>query len=117
MRNFLDWLAAKLGYIRADTPRPYPRIENGTDAIARGQRWEQFYAEAGGISDMIDKLRRQYFEASAALGVSDLDKRYEFALADRLARELDREVRTVVETGKLKANEKAFVERNTAPTR
>ncbi|MGV0964204.1 MAG: hypothetical protein ACOYBT_09970 [Polynucleobacter sp.] len=98
MRNLLDWIAARLGYVTRD----YARVRNGADAIARGQRWEAFYREEGGIADMITRLRMGYFEASAALGVSDLDKRYEYALADRLARELDREVRTIIETGKMR---------------
>ena len=110
IRLLLDWIANKLGYVT----REYARVNNGADAIARGQRWEQFYAEEGGLADMLLKVRHQYFEATAALGVGELDKRYEYALADRLARELDREVRTVIETGKLRANEKQFAERNAA---
>lgn len=110
IRRLLDWLACRLGYVT----REYTRVNNGADAIARGQRWEQFYAEEGGLADMILKLRHQYFEASAALGISELDKRYEYAMADRLARELDREVRTLIETGKLRANEKLFAERSAA---
>ena len=98
IRLILDWLAARFGYVR----RKYPRIHNGADAVARGQRWEAFYQEEGGIADMIVRLRMGYFEASAALGVRDLDKRYEYALADRLARELEREVLTVIETGKMR---------------
>lgn len=111
--TLLDRIAAWFGYTR----REYPRVNNGADAIARGQRWEAFYAEEGGIADMIAVIRRNYFEASAALGIGDLDKRYEYALADRLARELDREVRSIIETGKLRAKERDFAQRNAALTR
>lgn len=113
MMRFLDWIAARFGYAR----REYPRVQLGGDAIARGERWEAFYTEEGGLADMLGKLRRQYFEASAGLGVGDLDKRYEYALADRVARELDREVRTVIETGRIRAKERTFAESNAALTR
>lgn len=110
LRKLLDRLAVWLGYSR----REYPRFNMGGDEIARGARWEQFYAETGGMADMILAIRRNYFEASAALGVSDLDKRYEYALADRLARELEREVLSVIETGKIKAMEKTYAEKEAA---
>ena len=93
------------------------RVRNGADAIARGQRWEGFLLEEGGLGDMIVKLRREYFEAYGATGMSDTAKQYEYALADRLLRQLDREARTIVETGKLRANEQAFAARNAAITR
>lgn len=113
MMRLLDWIASSLGYVR----REFPRVQFGGDAISRGERWEAFYTEEGGLADMLTKLRRQYFEASAGLPFSDLDKRYEYALADRVARELDREVRTVIETGRIRAKERAFAESNAALTR
>jgi len=108
--TILDRIAAWFGYTR----REYPRINMGADAIARGMRWEQFYSEEGGIADMIVSVRRDYFEAYAALSISDRDKQYEYALADRLAREFDRKVRTVIETGKIKTREQSFADQNTA---
>lgn len=111
IRVLLDRLFAWLGYVRADAPREFPRYRMGDDAIQRGERWEAFYREEGGVADMLGSLQRAYFEAYSALGYGDSDKRFEYALADRLVRELDREVRAVIETGKIRAAEAEAVRR------
>lgn len=102
--TILDRIAAYFGYVRADAPRPYARLNHGGDAIARGQRWEQFYSEEGGIRDMIAKLRHAYFEKVGSLKPGDTDSLMALGMADRIAREIDREVQSVIETGKLRAN-------------
>lgn len=87
------------------------RLQSGGDAAARGARWEQFYREAGGLADMIAAVRRGYFEASAGLAITETGKLYEYALADRLAREIEREVLNVVLTGKAAAERARAAER------
>lgn len=99
--TMLDRLAARYGYVR----RVYPRMDNGADAIARGQRWEAFYRENGGLADMIATLRRAYFEKVGALKPGDTDALMALGIADRVAREIEREVQTVIETGKLRADQ------------
>ncbi len=101
----LDRLAASLGYVR----REYPRIDNGSDAVARGQRWEAFYAEEGGLRDMIAKLRHGYFEKVGSLKPGDHESLLALGMADRIAREIDREVLSIIETGKLRAHDAAHV--------
>jgi hypothetical protein len=112
MRNLLVrfalWLCARLEI----NPVDETRIRNGTDAVARGVRWNDFYREEGGIKDFFINVRRGYFEAAAALGVSDTDKLYEYALADRIAREVEREVLTVIATGQVEADRIAANARN-----
>lgn len=98
--RILLWLCARLNVAVIDGTR----IMHGPDAVERGARWEAFYREQGGLKDMIDAVRLGYFEASAALGVSDTDKLYEYALADRIAREIDRQVQGVVISGKVEAS-------------
>jgi len=80
------------------------RLMGGQDAVERGARWEMFYREQGGMADFIAAIRRGYFEAAAALGVSERDKLYEYALADRIAREIDRQAQSIVHTGKIEAD-------------
>ena len=94
----LSALLARYGYVR----REYPRINNGSDAIVRGQRWEQFYSEEGGLADMIGKLRQSYFEKYAKLKPDDMAGRERLALIDYLAQELDGEVRSIIDTGRLR---------------
>jgi hypothetical protein len=97
MRKLLDWIAAKLGYVTRD----YPRINNGADAMARGERWEAFYREEGGLADMILSLRRDYFEKVGSLKPGDMEALQSLGMADRIAREIDAKVREVIDTGKI----------------
>lgn len=101
--SWLDRLFAWLGYYRNDHVRV--RLENGSDAVARGQRWENFYHEVGGLADMIEGLRRGYFVKVGSLKPGDHDSLLALGMADRIAREIEREVLSVIETGKLRANE------------
>lgn len=107
MRKLLDWIATKLGYVR----REYARIHNGADAIARGQRWEAFYSEEGGVSDMITALRRDYFEKVGSLKPGDADGLRSLGMADRIAREIDAKIRDVIETGKIARSNAEHVNR------
>jgi len=108
--TFLDRILAYFGYVpRVD--RPLPRIQNGTDAVARGQRWEAFAVEEGGIYDMIAALRADYFAKVGQLSPSETDKLLALGMADKIAREIEGKVRTVIETGKIRANDREHTER------
>lgn len=109
--TLIDRILAYFGYARADAPREYARVNNGTDAIARGQRWEAFYAEEGGISDMLTSLRRGYFEKVGNTKPGDTQTLLVLGLADKIVREVEREVQVVIETGKIRAAEKEHAER------
>ena len=108
LTRFALWLCARLGVVTID----HTRLMLGKDAIERGSRWEQFYKESGGLADMILAVRRGYFEAAAALGMSEHDKIYEYALADRIAREIDRQVLSVIASGQMEAGQIAAKARN-----
>lgn len=108
LRNLILWLAIRYKLIdRA-------RLLGGKDAVERGARWEMFYREEGGLADMIARIRADYFEAASAVGHRDNDKLYEFVVADRLARELDREVQKIVVTGKAEASRRDLAQREQA---
>lgn len=98
----LDRLLAHFGYVRAS--RDYSRINNGSDAIARGQRWESFYREEGGIADLIERIRKAYFAKVGELKAGDHEALLMLAVADRLARELEREVIAIIDSGKIEQN-------------
>ena len=93
------WLCARFDISLLDEARRFV----SPDAIARGQRWEAFYLEQGGLADMIKALRAEAFEAAAELDPRDTDKIYYWATADRNLRRLDRRIRGVIESGKLEA--------------
>lgn len=101
------WLCSRYHINPIDTAR----LANGRDAVERGARWEAFYRETGGLADMMRDIRLGYFEASAALSPRDTDKIYEYALADRIARELQRKIEAVIVTGKVEADRAETIER------
>jgi hypothetical protein len=109
MRNLVVrlvlWLCRRFDISPLDEARRFA----SPDAIARGQRWEAFYHEQGGLADMIAELRREAFEVAAELDPKDTDKIYYWATADRNLRRLDRRVRTVIETGKIEARKAGVV--------
>ena len=107
---WLDKLMAWLGYTPIQ-PRPLPRVNNGTDAVARGQRWEAFYAEEGGLADMLSNLRRGYFEKVGNTKPGDTQTLLVLGLADKIVREVEREVQTVIETGKIRVSQEEHAER------
>ena len=99
------WLCARFDI----NPLAEARRFASPDAIARGQRWEAFYHEEGGLADMIAAIRKEAFEAAAELDPRDTDKIYYWATADRNLRKLDRRIRSVIETGKLEARKAGVV--------
>ena len=98
-----DGAAAKWGYQK----KVLPRVANGTEAIARGQRWSAFYEEEGGIKDMISSLRHDYFTKVGQLSPGDTQKLLALGMADKIAVEIERKIQTVIETGRIRANDKA----------
>lgn len=107
----LDRIFAWLGYYRADAVRIRLRVQNGAEAVSRGQRWEAFYHEEGGLADMIEGLRRAYFEKVGSTRPGDTDTLLVLGLADKIARELEREVQAIIETGKMRARDAEHAER------
>lgn len=103
--RLLDRFMAWLGYVPR-TPRPLPRIHNGADAVARGMRYSAFYEEEDGLRDMITSLRQDYFQKMGELKPNDLDGLRALGMADRIAREIERKVQSVIETGRIRGNER-----------
>ena len=99
LTRFALWLCRRLDV----NPIAAARTMAGADAVERGARWEVFYTETGGLRDMLATIRQCYFQAAGAVGHRDDDKLYEYVVADRLARELEREVVQVIATGRAKA--------------
>ena len=100
LKRFAAWLAEYAGVAPTVAAE---RLRAGQDAVERGQRWEQFYREDGGLRDMLDKLRLEAFEAAAELDPKDTDKIYYWATADRNLRRLQQKVEAIVITGKTEA--------------
>lgn len=97
------WLCRVFDIVMLDEARRFA----SPDAVARGQRWEAFYHEEGGLADMIAALRKEAFEAAAELDPSDTDKIYYWATADRNLRRLEQKVRAVIVNGQVAAKQAA----------
>lgn len=95
------WLCTRFDIMPLDEARRF----QSPDAIVRGQRWEAFYHEDGGLADMIASLRKEAFEAAAELDPSDTDKIYYWATADRNLRRLEGKVRGVITNGQIAAKQ------------
>lgn len=106
----LDRFMAWLGYVPV-TPRPLPRIHNGADAVARGMRYSAFYEEEDGLRDMIASLRLDYFQRVGELKPGDTAGLQALGMADRIAREIERKVQSVIETGRIRADDRTHAEK------
>lgn len=102
MRRLAIWLVTYLAHRFNIALVAEARVQYGTEAVARGQRWQAFYDEEDGLRDMFASLRRDYFEKVGALSPGDTDSLKALAMADRVAREVERKVQSVIETGKLR---------------
>lgn len=106
----IEGILARFGYAKAK-PYDYPRINNGDEAISRGRRWEAFYTENDGIRDMIEGLRRDYFQKVSDLKPGDVESLKALAMADQIARHIDGQVRLVIESGKLAQSQQDHVDK------
>ena len=114
LKRFATWLANYAGV----TPSiDQTRLLNGSDAVERGQRWELFYREQGGLLDMLNGLRQEAFEAAAELDPKDTDKIYYWATADRNIRRLQARVEAVVMSGRVEVERRNAVSAQEAFTK
>lgn len=106
MKRIATWLVTYLCHRFNIALVAEARINNGVEAIARGQRWEVFYSEEDGLHDMFTSLRRDYFTKVGELSPGDTESLKALAMADRVVREVERKVQSVIETGKIRGKDK-----------
>lgn len=107
MRNIAIWLVTYLAHRFNIALVAEARVQNGTEAVARGQRWQAFYDEEDGLRDMFASLRQDYFTKVGEVKPGDTDTLLVLGLADKVAREIERKVQSVIETGKLRDKDRA----------
>lgn len=79
------------------------RIRRGSDAVARGHRWEAFYKEENGLAEMLATIRRGYFERAGQLKPGDIAGLQALSVADRICAEIDGAVRLIIVEGDVAA--------------
>lgn len=102
----IDRLLARYGYWKW----PEKNGNRDTDAVARGHRWGSFYGEQGGLSDMLEAMRRSYFERASQLKPGDIDALMALSLADRIVAEIDGQVRAIIVEGEVAATDRKRAE-------
>jgi hypothetical protein len=107
LKRLALWLADYAG-IRPEIAAE--RLKGGADAVERGQRWETFYREEGGLADMLEGLRREAFEAAQEAGAKDDQTRLAWMLQDRAYRRLQGRIENVVVTGKVELERRKTVD-------
>ncbi len=71
------------------------------DPIRRGNRWQAFYEEEGGIRDMLATIRAAYFERMSALEPWQVAQLSNLAIAAKVVTQLDAAVMDIVAQGKI----------------
>lgn len=95
----LERLLARFGFYRRTWDRPSEHRD--IDPVARANRWTSFYNEPGGLGEVIQGIRRAYFEQIGSLRPGDVDGLKALAMGDLIARSLDGAVKVIIETGEL----------------
>jgi len=103
----IERIFARFGYVRKDSRvwDEETRHLKDSSKVARAHRWITFYNEEGGVKDMIAGLRRSYFEKIGTLKPDDLAGLQALGMADRIAREIDAQVKAVIDAGKIEASQ------------
>ena len=103
----IERILSHYGYVRKDSRvwDEETRHLNDSSKVARAHRWITFYNEDGGIRDMIEATRRSYFEKVGTLKPDDTAGLQALGMADRIARELDAQVKAIIDAGKVEAKQ------------
>ena len=71
------------------------------DVIHRANRWREFYEEDGGLRDVLDTLRRAYFERAGDLMPGDSAALLKLGMAAKIVEQIDAHIRHILTAGKL----------------
>tara|TARA_R110002074_G_scaffold262994_2_gene435124 strand:- start:10401 stop:10703 length:303 start_codon:yes stop_codon:yes gene_type:complete len=69
--------------------------------IRRGQRWAAFYAEEGGLRDILTAIGATYIERMSSVEPWETDKLAKLAMANKITKQIDVFVQEIIGTGKV----------------
>jgi len=81
------------------------------DAIHRANRWREFYEEEGGLRDVLDMLRRAYFDRAGDLMPNDVAALLKLGMAAKIVEQVDAHVRHLLAAGKMEQAAQDHAER------
>lgn len=79
------------------------------DPIARAQRWALFYNEEAGLKDILEALRLAYLDRMSAVEPWETDKLSKLAVASKVTRAVDDEIRSIIASGTVAATHRDHI--------
>ena len=71
------------------------------DMIHRANRWREFYNEEGGLKEVLDTLRRAYFDRAGELMPGDTPALLKLGMAAKIVEQVDTHIRHMLTAGRL----------------
>ena len=81
------------------------------DMIHRANRWREFYEEDGGLRDVLETLRRAYFERASELMPNDTSALLKLGMAGKIVAQVDEHIRHIISAGRLEQAAQDHAER------
>jgi len=81
------------------------------DPIHRAGRWREFYEEEGGLKDVLETLRRAYFERAGELMPGDSAALLKLGMAAKIVEQIDAHIRQILSAGRLEQAAQDHAER------
>lgn len=81
------------------------------DIVHRANRWREFYDEDGGLKDVLDTLRRAYFDRAGELMPGDTAALLKLGMAAKIVEQVDTHIRHILTAGRLEQAAQDHAER------
>jgi len=81
------------------------------DVVHRANRWREFYEEEGGLRDLLETLRRAYFERAGELMPGDTAALLKLGMAAKIVEQVDSHIRQIMNAGRLEQAAQDHAER------
>jgi hypothetical protein len=71
------------------------------DIVHCANRWREFYEEDGGLRDVLDTLRRAYFDRASELMPNDTAALFKLGMAAKIVEQVDMHIRHILTAGRM----------------
>ena len=81
------------------------------DIVRRAHRWREFYEEEGGLKDVLETLRRAYFDRAGELMPGDTAALLKLGMAAKIVEQVETHIRHILTAGRLEQAAQDHAER------
>ena len=81
------------------------------DIVRRANRWREFYEEEGGLKDVLETLRRAYFDRAGELMPGDTAALLKLGMAAKIVEQVETHIRHILTAGRLEQAAQDHAER------